>query len=65
MCEGSLSFASMNRFGNSNHKTSKGGTNMLDIIKKTMLMGAGLASMTRDKIEELAKELTERSDPRQ
>ena len=26
---------------------------------------AGLAAMTRDKIEELAKELTERSDPRQ
>ena len=46
-------------------KPSEGGTIMLDIIKKTMLMGAGLAAMTRDKIEELAKELTERSDPRQ
>ena len=34
---------------------------MFDIIKKTMLMGAGLAAMTGDKIEELAKELTEKS----
>lgn len=33
---------------------------MFDIIKKTMLMGAGLAAMTGDKIEELAKELTEK-----
>ena len=33
---------------------------MFDLIKKTMLTGVGLAVMTRDKIEELAKELTEK-----
>lgn len=32
---------------------------MFDIIKKTMLTGVGLAAMTRDKVEELAKELIE------
>jgi len=32
---------------------------MFDIIKKTMLTGVGLAAMTRDKIEELAKGLIE------
>ena len=35
---------------------------MLDFIKKTMLTGVGLAAMTRDKVEELAKELTEKGD---
>ena len=33
---------------------------MFDLIKRTMLTGVGLAAMTRDKIEELAKELTEK-----
>ena len=33
---------------------------MFDLIKKTMLTGVGLAAMTKDKIEELAKELTEK-----
>lgn len=35
---------------------------MFDFIKKTMLTGVGLAAMTRDKIEELAKELTEKGE---
>ena len=35
---------------------------MLDFIKKTMLTGVGLAAMTRDKVEELAKELTEKGE---
>jgi polyhydroxyalkanoate synthesis regulator phasin len=33
---------------------------MLDLIKKTMLTGVGLAAMTKDKVEELAKELAEK-----
>ena len=33
---------------------------MFDLIKKTMLTGVGLAAMTKDKIEELAKELAEK-----
>jgi len=33
---------------------------MFDLIKKTLLTGVGLAAMTKDKIEELAKELTEK-----
>lgn len=33
---------------------------MFDLIKKTMLTGVGLAAMTRDKVEELAKELKKR-----
>ena len=33
---------------------------MFDPIKRTMLTGVGLAAMTKDKIEELAKELTEK-----
>ena len=33
---------------------------MFDLIRKTILTGAGLAAMTRDKVEELAKELTEK-----
>lgn len=32
---------------------------MLDIARKTILLGIGLASMTRDKIEELAKKIAE------
>jgi len=35
---------------------------MFDIIKKTMLTGVGLAAMTRDKVEELAKGLIEMGD---
>jgi len=35
---------------------------MFDIIKKTMLTGVGLAAMTRDKFEEMAKELTEKGE---
>ncbi|HDH87883.1 MAG: polyhydroxyalkanoate synthesis regulator [Deltaproteobacteria bacterium] len=33
---------------------------MFDLIKKTMLTGIGLAAMTQDKVEELAKELSEK-----
>ena len=33
---------------------------MFDLIKKTMLTGVGLAAMTREKVEELAKELIEK-----
>jgi polyhydroxyalkanoate synthesis regulator phasin len=33
---------------------------MFDLIKKTMLTGVGLAAMTKDKVEELAKELSEK-----
>jgi polyhydroxyalkanoate synthesis regulator phasin len=33
---------------------------MFDLIKKTMLTGVGLAAMTKDKVEELAKELAEK-----
>jgi polyhydroxyalkanoate synthesis regulator phasin len=33
---------------------------MFDLIKKTMLTGVGLAAMTRDKVEALAKELAEK-----
>lgn len=33
---------------------------MFDLIKKTILTGVGLAAMSRDKIEELAKELKEK-----
>jgi polyhydroxyalkanoate synthesis regulator phasin len=35
---------------------------MFDIMKKAMLTGVGLAAMTRDKIEEMAKELTEKGE---
>ena len=35
---------------------------MFDLIKKTILTGVGLAAMTRDKFEELVKELTERGE---
>ncbi|MBW2646753.1 MAG: hypothetical protein JRE23_11345 [Deltaproteobacteria bacterium] len=33
---------------------------MFDLIKKTMLTGVGLAAMTKDKVEELAKELADK-----
>ena len=32
---------------------------MLDIVRKTLLLGIGLAAMTRDKIEEVAKKVAE------
>jgi len=35
---------------------------MLDILKKTMLTGVGLALMTKDKAEELAKELVKKGE---
>ena len=35
---------------------------MFDLIKKTMLTGVGLAAMTRDKVEELARELIEKGE---
>ena len=35
---------------------------MIDIIKKTLLAGVGLAAMTKDKVEELADELTEEGE---
>ena len=35
---------------------------MIDLIKKTMLAGVGLAAMTKDKVEELAKDLTEKGE---
>jgi len=35
---------------------------MIDLIKKTILAGVGLAAMTKDKVEELAEELTEKGE---
>lgn len=35
---------------------------MFDLIKKTMLTGIGLAAMTKDKVEGLAKELIEKGE---
>jgi polyhydroxyalkanoate synthesis regulator phasin len=35
---------------------------MFDMIKKAMLTGVGLAAMTREKIEEMARELTEKGE---
>ena len=32
---------------------------MLDIVRKSILLGIGLAAMTRDKIEEVAKKISE------
>ena len=32
---------------------------MLDIVRKTLLLGIGLAAMTRDKVEEVAKKIAE------
>ncbi len=34
---------------------------MVDLIKKTMMTGIGLAFMTKDKIEEVANELVEKA----
>jgi polyhydroxyalkanoate synthesis regulator phasin len=34
---------------------------MLDLMKKAMLIGLGLTSMTRDKVEQFAKEISEDS----
>ncbi len=34
---------------------------MFDILKKTMLTGVGIALMTKDKIEELGKKISEES----
>lgn len=34
---------------------------MFDIIKRTLLTGVGLAVMTKDKVEELGKELAEQA----
>jgi len=33
---------------------------MFDLIKKTMLTGVGLASLTKDKVEKLARELAKK-----
>ncbi len=35
---------------------------MFELIKKTMLTGVGLAAVTKDKVEELARELTEKGE---
>jgi len=35
---------------------------MFDLIKKTMLTGVGMAALTKDKVEELAKALTENGE---
>lgn len=35
---------------------------MFELIKKTLLTGVGLAVMTKDKIEELAKELVQKGE---
>ena len=35
---------------------------MFDLIKKSLLTGVGLAAMTKEKIEELAKELAEKGE---
>ncbi|MDF1592929.1 MAG: hypothetical protein P1P89_15540 [Desulfobacterales bacterium] len=35
---------------------------MIDLIKKTMMAGIGLALKTRDEVEELVKDLTKKSD---
>lgn len=35
---------------------------MFDLIKKTILIGAGLASLTREKVEGLANELVKRGE---
>jgi len=35
---------------------------MIDLIKKTMLTGIGLAVMTKDKVEDLSRELAKTGD---
>lgn len=32
---------------------------MFDLIRKTMMMGVGLAAMTRDKVEQMARDVAE------
>ena len=34
---------------------------MLDLMKKAMLIGLGITSMTRDKVEQFAREISEDS----
>jgi polyhydroxyalkanoate synthesis regulator phasin len=41
-------------------KANKGGKIMLNLIKKTMLTGVGLAGLTKNKVEKLAKELAKK-----
>jgi polyhydroxyalkanoate synthesis regulator phasin len=40
----------------------KGGDVMIDLLRKTVLIGIGLAYMTKDRIEEVAKSLSEESN---
>ncbi len=35
---------------------------MLDFVKKVMLTGVGMAALTKEKVEELAKDFAEKSD---
>ena len=42
-----------------NDQQYKGRYNMLDLVKKGILTGIGLASLTKDKIEDLAEEIIE------
>ncbi len=35
---------------------------MIELFKKTMLMGVGLAAMTRDRVEEMAREIAKSAD---
>lgn len=35
---------------------------MIDLVKKSMLTGLGIASITKDKIEEIAKDLIKQGD---
>jgi polyhydroxyalkanoate synthesis regulator phasin len=38
----------------------EGGTAMLDLVKKTMLTGIGLALLAKDEMEDLAREVVEK-----
>jgi polyhydroxyalkanoate synthesis regulator phasin len=40
----------------------KGGTAMLEILRKTLLIGAGLASLTREKMESAINDLVRRGE---
>jgi polyhydroxyalkanoate synthesis regulator phasin len=35
---------------------------MIELFKKTMLMGVGLAAMTKDRVEEMAREVAKSAD---
>ncbi len=35
---------------------------MIDLVKKTMYMGLGLAEMTREKVEEISRELVKKGE---